>query len=211
MKDIDFDELDRAVSSVLSKKTTDAPVDTVGLAAPQSVTPVTPIPQDGAVEPVVPSETTTEPVVPEPTVPELSPAPEPVAVPDVVSRTVKPSPLMVKPRGKFMDVMHPSADMNPGTSDMPLPAMPAAPRILQPLNTPLLSAHTEDDPVEISPPVDESQALIGAEPVVPDNEIKDTGASANNPFEPKESPLASEASTSVSDVSETSDIGRAHV
>lgn len=130
MKDIDFDELDRAVSSVLSKST---PADSLTTA------------------PVEPSSNAPTTRVSAPThisdVPETTPGPAPTAA----------SPITLRPRGKFMDVIHPSADMNPAASVSARPAF-SAPRTLAPL-----TARTIDQ-LEPTATVDEANALIGAEP-----------------------------------------------
>jgi hypothetical protein len=155
VKDIDFDELDRAVSSVLSPKTsedtdaTDDSVVTVNTSAPKPDT----------------TETTT-----------ASDA-EDIATPKIST------PLAVKRRGKFMDMIHPSADMQPNTPKST--GAKSSPMTLAPL-TPSLSKETEadtgqdtdTDPVALLEPtteptaaVDESKALIGAEPAPVETEL----------------------------------------
>lgn len=147
MKDIDFDELDRAVSSVLGQ----------GSSKDDSV-------NEPATEPMASDEKTEN--QPEKNTdsgdePSVTPAPAPPA----------PS-LATKRRGKFMDVMHPSADMNPAA------ASPKSPRTIAPLTpvTPTAEApEAEPKPVEEPTPIvehpteptaslDESHSLIGAEP-----------------------------------------------
>lgn len=145
MKDIDFDELDKAVSSVLGRKdpaadssatavatepaaasaeaatveppetgTTEQPVDTTAQsAAEDGATDEAPISLEAEVlgAPDV-SSTSDESVV-------TAPAPEVDTTAPVVGGGEEPSASAapgVSPaarRGKFMDVMHPSADMNP--------------------------------------------------------------------------------------------------
>lgn len=172
MKDIDFDELDRAVSSVLSKAApAGAPVQVSREEAPsqvsastQSVTPEPP--HTAQSQPVAAiantSESRTEVTTP---------------TPDVTSAST--SPITLRPRGKFMDVMHPSADMNPGASSGSRPAF-TPPRTLAPL-----TARNMDQP-EPTATVDESSALIGAEPAP----VTDTPSEvATSPEAPEETLL----------------------
>ncbi len=101
MKEFDFDELDKAVNSLMSetKKVDTSPPDTTPApSAPPAVAPVSSI-----ASPVV--------SVPMPTVTPM-PAPAPVA-------ETRPS-LAPKRSGRFMDVVHPS-------SDMTLPQVPRRP------------------------------------------------------------------------------------
>lgn len=89
MSDIDFDELDRAVSSVL------------GVPAQQLQPAPTPAPAD-SVQP-------TQPVVAAPVV-------TPVAVSPTPAQPVRPSAVTPRPTtGRFMDVVHPSSDMRTAT------------------------------------------------------------------------------------------------
>ena len=143
MKDIDFDELDRAVSSVLGQQGTKDDAATVS----QTVT-------------VAPDETT------ETLSSELSAAAE-------AENSSEPSspaatPLAVKRRGKFMDVMHPSADMTSATPAAPVKPLRANP-VLQPLSSEVTpeaasEAVADTETVEPTAELDESHALIGAEP-----------------------------------------------
>jgi len=177
VKDIDFDELDRAVSSVLSPKnsedtgTTDDSVVTVNTSTPK---------------PDI-TETTTAPEAEDNATPKVS------------------TPLAVKRRGKFMDMIHPSADMQPNTPKST--GTKSSPMTLAPL-TPSLSKEaeadtghdTDTDPVALLEPtteptaaVDESKALIGAEPAPVETElpsmpkgddlgiVSDTAASIDRP------------------------------
>lgn len=150
MKDIDFDELDRAVSSVLGhqKPETDNGVDRRAEAQPTSLASQ--------------SQSTTIDT----------------ANTVTVSTARAAAPLAAKRRGQFMDVMHPSADMLPQAK--PVVALPehTAPN-LTPISTDLSSVATEDaiTPVtseampsnEPTAELDESQAMIGAEPAQADS------------------------------------------
>jgi hypothetical protein len=101
MKDIDFDELDRAVSSVLETPADETPT-----------TGATPVKVKAT------DETTDTPAV---TVVDEEVAAEPEAAPAVTAPVVdRPKPaLAVKRRGQFMDVVHPSSDMTGKPSDTP--------------------------------------------------------------------------------------------
>ena len=154
MKDIDFDELDRAVSSVLSKNTPVEKSTSVSDEVPAS----TPLSEGSAPSQPITLEPQSTPEQQTPltdastnsTMFETTPSsPE--------TTTAAPSSITLRTRGKFMDVMHPSADMNPSTSSGSRPDfMP--PRTLAPLTS------RDNAPVEPTAAVDESNALIGAEP-----------------------------------------------
>ena len=157
MKDIDFDELDRAVSSVLGQKASDA--------EPKSAS--TPVSSSS-------TEPTSEKAQDEPTA-EVVEAVETKPSGDTLT-PAKTTPLAIKRRGKFMDVMHPSADMQPtvsSSSPSPIKTTRTAPVI-----TPLLTEETEPTPEAVEEPqepiadLDESASLIGAEPVLVDGDIE---------------------------------------
>ena len=148
MKDIDFDELDRAVSSVLGQQ---GPKD------------------EDAVTVQTTAVTTTADKVSE-----TDPGDKPVAAAETESpapaeQPASPTtPLAVKRRGKFMDVMHPSHDMTSATAAAPVKPARTSP-VLQPLSTdvtPDVPAQmpAEPDVIEPTAELDESHALIGAEP-----------------------------------------------
>ena len=106
MTDIDFDELDRAVSSIMGTKT---PVDsTQAKESPSDKLAdetVVDTPEVKAGEPEAPElQQTATPL-------ELTPVDE-SPVEEEVPKATSPAPAIVaKKRGQFMDVMHPSADM----------------------------------------------------------------------------------------------------
>lgn len=103
MKDIDFDELDRAVSSVLTSK--DAPV-------------------ESAAEPVAVKTAAPAPAVDVPAPPA---APSPAIVQS--RQTITPSPA-TRRSGRFMDVVHPSSDMKTASSPATKPRIqPISPTV----------------------------------------------------------------------------------
>lgn len=132
MKDIDFDELDRAVSSVLNKTTTaDEPVAPVDLPtppalegepsessapeSPQQVAPVQSVDstESSEEEPVQVSVGSGRAPIVTTSQQDAEPQAEETASSESV-QTSSPAPsLATKRRGKFMDVMHPSHDMAP--------------------------------------------------------------------------------------------------
>lgn len=173
MKDIDFDELDRAVSSVLSKSTPAEKSASAPVEAPASMAPSQ-------------SSASSQPIAPEPqSTPELQtpftgtstsstmPAASPLA-PEATAAAA--SPITLRPRGKFMDVMHPSADMNPGTPSGSRPVF-TPPRTLAPLTS------RDADQLEPTAAVDESNALIGAEPAPVADVPEEVVASQEEPEE----------------------------
>lgn len=169
MKDIDFDELDRAVSSVLGQKEPVA-VETVAKTttdAGQKLSVTLPSKNDSSSEiavtsqPKSPAETRSDQADVS-TRPELN-----------LGGTARPqNPFTTKPRGKFMDVMHPSADMSSSSPEAPSPKMTHT--TIEPL-TSLLTEHVDatseeeqkEPEISLEPvvDVDESKTLIGAEPI----------------------------------------------
>lgn len=123
MKDIDFDELDQAVSSVLKtpgEKTATPDV------APAAATP----------DVEKPAEKTAE---------KVESAPEPAAAPTK-------TPLAIKRRGQFMDVVHPSSDMTGKPGDLPVaPAPKVSIQPISPSVEPEAPAETPVEPTEAAP------------------------------------------------------------
>lgn len=173
MKDIDFDELDRAVSSVLSKTT---PADTSESAAVASPAEVTASHDNTPTKPVVSEpQSTSGPQSPLTDTGSGSPTPAPsLSTPEPT--TAAASPIRLRSRGKFMDVMHPSADMNPDVTPGDRPAF-TPPRTLAPLTT---QGVEQPEPTAA---LDESNALIGAEPAPVSDIPETTAASIEEPEE----------------------------
>lgn len=178
MKDIDFDELDRAVSSVLGQKTAGT-----GIKPDKVEKNEPPTPTEDAVVDTTPVVETDSSVA------------EPV--------TSKPAttPLAIKRRGKFMDVMHPSAGMKPvgaASAKTPRPA---------PVITPLLTEEAESTVEHTAEPtasLDESHTLIGAEPAPISNTLPDSGEAAESADTPAES-LSSDTSAESQSSEQTND------
>jgi len=129
VKDIDFDELDKAVSSVLGTKGDE--------------TPASPAPAASSTLPVGTPATASEPT---PSVETTSP-----------ESPASTAPLAVKRRGKFMDVVHPSSDMNKtGGPSQPL-LSPTAQKRLEPVSEPTptpepVAPTAEPEPVVLDEP-----------------------------------------------------------
>lgn len=100
MKDIDFDELDKAVNSLMNKTAKPNASDSAAPANTPSAEPVS--------EATPPADTT--------------PAPEDTPAPDAQPSTeaVKPTAPARKRSGRFMDMVHPSADMKNKASSVPV-------------------------------------------------------------------------------------------
>lgn len=197
MKDIDFDELDRAVSSVLGQGAVkDEPTPAA------STEPVVNEPQDSSQAASSANDSDQTDVTPE------APSPaKPGATPS----------LAIKRRGKFMDVMHPSADMAPSSqSPQPVrpltPVAPIAPLVSEKTDTaaPEQSADPagglEANPHEPTASLDETTVPIGAEPApieallpdhVPDTESNDTDTDVNADVQTPAEPASSENDTEV--------------
>ncbi len=110
MKDLDFDELDKAVSSLMADAPSQTPVpkqddDVQTITLPESAIPEVPVSA-----PV--SEATAEAAAPavKPSSDTTSPAPEESPVLNPTPKESAPS-LATKRSGRFMDVVHPSSDM----------------------------------------------------------------------------------------------------
>lgn len=131
MKDIDFDELDRAVSSVLEP----AADDTTPAVAVTKPTQPAAEPDKTEATPVVASSSAAEATPPAPVEPETP-----------VAASAAKTPLAFKRRGQFMDVVHPSSDMT-GKSEAGTSA-PVRKVTLQPLST---SVEPESTPEAVTP------------------------------------------------------------
>jgi len=157
MKDIDFDELDRAVSSVLEPSadatpTPAAAVETTKPAAEPEKTPDVVLDAAPAVTEAAPLTAETE---------------APVATATPVAKT----PLAIKRRGQFMDVVHPSSDMTgkpeEGTTAAPrkVTLQPISPSVVPDAIPPVQSA--EEEPATDQPDISEaSEVAIEPQPAV---------------------------------------------
>lgn len=113
MKDIDFDELDQAVSSVLK-------------------TPAAPEPAESKPEKTEPeAEKSTASEAEQVDVTTSSVEPPVAATPETPAPAAK-TPLAIKRRGQFMDVVHPSSDMTGKPGEAPAPAKKVS---IQPIST----------------------------------------------------------------------------
>lgn len=148
MTDIDFDELDKAVNTLMGDK-----------ALSQSK------PESAIVD--TPEKSNAEPSVAEP---EADTANESTP-PSVQTPDTRPAALAVKRRGQFMDVMHPSADMTNSRTARPAakvsrhgvslaPAVPATP----PASPPSVAAEPSEEPS----PDTTAPAITPEAPVWPD-------------------------------------------
>lgn len=213
MSDIDFDELDRAVASVLStdpKKT--AQVKTESAQSPAEGTTSNIAEVENAVEDD-PFAGTYGDAAPEAAAEVFEPAPSPDEKPEPSVNTVKPvampaqalHPPISKPvqRGRFLDMIHPSHDMSPRTavpSRRNAPVSPAANQtfvsdVLAPKTEAVVAADAEEMP-RISPK--EVAVTPPTEPVLKPAEPVDffAGAPAENDektVEPVQSPFIADA------------------
>ncbi len=161
MKDIDFDELDKAVNSVLSQNeqaAATAPVTDTATATvveePASTTTDTPTVTD---EPAAPEPTEEVAAEVEVAQPETAPVMDTAQPTEVNPVATQPTSLATKRRGKFMDVVHPSSDMNPAAPTAP--ASPATPVVVAPVSPDLTTETPEASPASSDPtPTDEVTA-----------------------------------------------------
>lgn len=181
MKDIDFDELDKAVSSVLSQGKAPIAAAEKKETATETAAPVAPA-QDEA-----PAEAATPAAGGEPTqdAPLSAPADAKEAEPAVIESepaahtAVEPSapapvaPVVTPPRkaGRFMDVVHPSSDMaGPKAAVAPTKRVSMAGRTLQPLEpiaAPVVEP-TPEAPSHPAPAEGEPASAPAEEPAWPD-------------------------------------------
>lgn len=124
MKDIDFDELDKAVNSLMSPVTSDA-AESIASSDKHETPPVvieSSATKSSSIAPIEPSSSVTEP-------------------------TTKPAEL-IKKTGRFMDVVHPSSDMRTAST----PKLPERKKVsISPPSRPAASKPTEpiaDKPVD---------------------------------------------------------------
>jgi hypothetical protein len=157
MQDIDFDEIDRAVSA--ASGSTPDPAATPRSAPQPSVRPERSMPrferspseqhvatQQPSLRPVAqPIETVSEP--------EPETEPEPVAQPE--QQTVAASPAARRSSGRFMDVVHPSSDMRPAHSVKPVispsPSFVAEQKVPEPVVAPSNPFPSYEAPLQEEP------------------------------------------------------------
>lgn len=216
MKDIDFDELDRAVNSLMSGVPKSAPVkndDVKVLTLDAKLTE--------PVAPQSPSQPVTAPAeLVQPT--DVTDAPAPTAAEESAASSV--SSVAARRAGRFMDVVHPSSDMTKATPPArgvsrqgvtiePRPAVPA-PSVGQPVvapepvSAPTAAAEpasvvapkeeapsTNDWPDPLDMPTGESEPASAPEPL--ESAVQEVAAepapSANEPSEPLVSPFLADA------------------
>lgn len=169
MNDFDFEELDRAVSSLATQ---DTPV--------QSPTPIASAPVAGAPQPAPAPVTPVQPS----TVPQAPAAP--------VAAPVAPTPVAPRPRaGRFMDVVHPSSDMRTTTPVAPRADTPA-PLVAPTSSIPEMPADTmtEAAPSPFLPDAKVEKRPLGGVPGVDTEQI--SPASVVAPIEPAPSPTLTE-------------------
>ncbi len=118
MKDLDFDELDKAVNSLMSTKD-EKPVDAASAEPVATDTDTTtPAAEEQPTSTPIPAPTAPEPATPEPESTD-------VAVTKPARSTVAPA---TRRRGQFMDVVHPSSDMRtPATGRTGVTIAPSPP------------------------------------------------------------------------------------
>lgn len=207
MTELDFDELDKAVNSLMGDKKPGEPVvgkdDSDLNAAPAQpvVSPQPPVDTPGS-EPIAKASADT----PAPAAPE--PEASRVAAPPAAS-------IATKRRGQFMDVMHPSADMkstgrtarptarvsrqgvavapNPDSAGAPASQEVSTTQTMEPVTSPVTEKSTSDwpDPIDTATPVAPDASAVTAtenpEPPVTPPELNMADTSTNpldSPFLP---------------------------
>lgn len=183
VKEFDFDELDRAVNSLISPTT----------AKPDSPAPTNPSVDENTTPAINPNSTSDPSSAPVPN----SPTPTPVT--PVTNNSI----VEKRQSGRFMDVVHPSSDMKTATNSTPAPRsrdeIKVAPRGGEPA-TPVASPATDNvwpDPIDYSTskePAKPAESSSPAEATKPEVESQITpeltvdeslnAASSNSPFLP---------------------------
>ncbi len=153
MKDFDFDELDRAVSSALSGNSKGPSSASVSPAQSRSTAPSSTVTTAPTGETVL----TLEGVAPEPF---LGVAPEPKAE----------TPVARRPTGRFMDIVHTSSDMRPTAGPV---ARPVSPTPMAPVQPVAEGSTTENEVLAAVPeaPVEEGAAPLES-PFLPDAKVE---------------------------------------
>lgn len=142
MKDIDFDELDRAVGTVLQADASTAKDPEPALESP---------------EPVSSSPAVSEPVAPATSLVSDSQPAAAAPASTTPTPTIKPATSPARKRGQFLDMVHPSADMRHKNT------MPTTPRkTLTPLNPVVTPTPPEEKPVS-----DDKTAVTPVSPLAP--------------------------------------------
>lgn len=196
VKDIDFDELDKAVSSVLNQSPNETADNDTAAVTSDTPSPITSDettndtadPVDSSTNDTADDTPETETTSPEAET-EASSDDEPVieAPDDATDMTTNdPAPsLAAKRRGKFMDMVHPSSDMTPGT-DIAKPESPAVERkVLTPISDDMTS--DADSPVESD---DTTEASKDSEPADTSASAADTTETSSETTDDAEAPLS---------------------
>lgn len=161
MTDIDFDELDRAVNSVLS----DTDVKAV---EPKAESPI---------EPAAPKVEQVPSVVASPPKPEAA---EPAVIREVPKLNREPGTSLVPRRstGRFMDVVHPSSDMRPASSQPVTPDKEPVGKTIEP-SKPEIKEMLMPDPIDVhEKQVATEKPEVATEPPV----VEEVPAPAESPF-----------------------------
>lgn len=145
MKDIDFDELDKAVNSLMNQtgKSTSSTAESASTAEPKadssaSTTPVQPSPE-------VPAETKSEPAA------ELAT--------EEGRQSLAPAPAR-KRSGRFMDMVHPSADMKAKTPVKPISREGVSIAPTSNIDTAISTENSADTPAPVANPASEAPAPV---------------------------------------------------
>lgn len=204
MKELDFDELDRAVTSLMGgvqKKAAPAPTgsDMTILEVPTTMSPV----GDDATRAVAPSVPPVQQIAGDVATP-TTVAPSTIDTPNVPSRESQSSaPLATRRSGRFMDVVHPSSDMK--TTDMTPSAQPSRQGVtIDPVvSAPSAPADTSASAEEVSSPAAAgaaSEAMVshdwpdplqgyGTEPATVAPEVTSDDVSRNDGVEDEADPV----------------------
>jgi len=172
MSDIDFDELDRAVASVLNTPAGAKPAEPTVVAAqsqPTVTAPVAPTPA-----PVVsPSISESEPVMvrtstPQPVVTQSYTPSEQPKQPAVSAQDLHPIAQQPVQRGRFLDMVHPAHDMAARPVPASIPVTPSAAPIVSPsTNQTFVSDVVAPTPTPVIQPVEPVVTPVASPEVAP--------------------------------------------
>lgn len=208
MKEIDFDELDRAVNSLMSTVPSDKPADVATPAQPApdstdapkdvSSTPVQPVSNDAQPEPTTPTvlDLDASPNMPESSSPQPA-QPEEVETLNeamqLVEETPAPTPAPAARRGRFMDVVRPSAVSKPAPS-RPVSRQGVALQpsgVVEPQEAPVMPDLTSSQPDAMVDTESDTSTMVSPDTTPPTLEDAANMESVTSPTVDAEAPLSS--------------------
>lgn len=173
MSDIDFDELDRAVASVLNTPAGAKPAEQTVVAVQSQPTVTAPVAPAPAPAVTTPSVSESEPVtvrtsMPQPVVAQPYTAPEQPKPAAVSAQDLHPIAQKPVQRGRFLDMVHPAHDMAARPAPASIPVTPSpAPAVSPSTNQTFVSDVVAPTPTPAAQTVEPVVSPVAAPEVVP--------------------------------------------